>query len=647
MKSLVLFFFIISSLLFFSCNKEAAEQVQFDSEYLPDGVERVAHEIYEPTGENFSSPRVDPPSWWIGMGMDTIDLLVYNESIDDCSISIRGNGLTVLKQRNLENPNYKIISLHISEEAAPGKYNLIFNCEGDSKTPLSFSLHERQNNTQRIDPINTSDIMYLIMPDRFANGDTLNDSFDDMRQTGIYRDKIYFRHGGDLQGIINHLDYLEELGITSIWLNPVQENDMPYSSYHGYANTDHYLIDKRFGSNEKYRELSDALQSRGMKLVMDIVPNHCGTYHYFIQDIPAKDWINQFDEFTWSIHSHPTVRDPYATEDDRIKHFNGWFDRSMPDFNHSNRDVSTYLIQSYIWWVEYAGLDGFRIDTYQYVNQDFMHEMNKQILKEYPGFHLFAENWVYDRALQAQYVSGSALQEDFESYLPATADFQWAFSVKEVCGEKAEWGKGVQKLHYTHGSHYLYDNPLNNIIFLDNHDMDRFYTVVNEDWNAFESGLNLLFTSPGIPCFYYGTELLHKYKASPDGQVRLDIKGGWPSDSENHFSKEGRSSLQNQAFETIKKLIKERRSNPLFLKSRFRHYSPRDFVYSYFYSDETSCLQFIINGNDEAKQIDLQRFDEILKDFSRGNIIQTGKVIDYPSFIDLDTKQSVIIRWSQ
>lgn len=603
--SLILILFVFSIL---SCSKDAKKGDSSTSkehvQYLPEGVERSEHRIFRPTGENFQGERIEPPFWWTGMATDSFELMIYDKDIANDNITLDYPGVTIRDIHRVANPNYLFLSLAFSPEAMPGTLSFERSRGGENQKNYSWELRSRSFAPGRVDRVDATDLMYLIMPDRFANGDPGNDSFEDMRQTGIERKKVYFRHGGDLQGIIDRLSYLQDLGITALWLNPVVENDQPYSSYHGYASTDYYNVDKRYGGNEKYRELADSLQARKMKLVMDIVPNHCGDYHWFIQDIPDSNWIHQFDSFTRSNHSKVSLIDPYAIEEDIRGMNEGWFDYSMPDLNQQHPRLSRYLIQNQIWWIEYAGLDALRIDTYPYADLQWMAKMTQAVLAVYPDFLLFGETWVNDPAILAPFAGGNTFL-GFDTHQPGMMDFPLCFALHKALSEETTWTGGVYNIVEVLSQDYLYPNPLNNVTFLDNHDMSRIFSIVGEDLEKMKSAITLLLTLRGIPCLYYGTEILMPGFSDPDGLVRKDFKGGWPSDLENKFALEGRTYDETAMINHVRKLANLRKEEPGLFTGKYMQYAVNgeERLLKYARELDSSRLVVIFNPGEKKKKL--------------------------------------------
>jgi len=492
--------------------------------------------------------------------------------------------------------------------------------------------------------VTSDDLMYMIMPDRFANGDPSNDSFDDMLQTGIDRSKMYFRHGGDFQGVIDHLDYLSDLGVSALWMTPATENDQPYASYHGYAITDLYKMDRRFGTNDQYVALSVQCQSKGIKLVQDLVFNHVGNMHWFIQDIPSRDWIHQFETFTRSNHSSPTLGDPYASAYDKERMLNGWFDYSMPDLNQKNPHVAEYLIQNAIWWVEYAGVDGYRLDTYQYPDQDFMREMGRRLLKEYPGFYYFGETNVPQRALQSSFVKGGPTSPS-NTVMPGVCDFQLNFALKDALSNEPYWNRGIYQIYYTLADDGLYTNPENNVIFLDNHDMDRIYAVLDYDPVKLKSALSLILTLRGIPCIYYGTEFGFKYRSDPDGKVRQDVPGGWIDDERSIFEASGRTEEEEDIFTHLKTLATYRKSSPALRNGHTTQYAPHDRgeIYTFFRTTKTQTVMVVYNASSTDKEISLKPYAENLGQMHRAKNVLNGKWVDISDSLMVPAHSTLVL----
>jgi glycosidase len=591
---------------------------------LPVGMEKPAHRIIAPTGVDFQGDRVEPPHWWVGMADPVVELLIYRKGVRDAAVEIDYPGVTIREIHRLENPNYLFVELEIAKRAKAGTLSIELKRNGSTET-IPYELKARDPQRLSYQGLGPEDVIYLLMPDRFANGDPENDSVEGMTQTGINRDKMFFRHGGDLQGVLDHLDYFEELGVNALWLNPVLENDQPYESYHGYAITDHYRIDRRFGTNELYKELVDACHDRGIKVIMDIIHNHVGDQHWFIRDLPAKDWIHQFDEFTRTTYRAPTLMDPYAAESDKQQMADGWFDHHMPDLNQEHPRLARYLTQNNIWWVEYSGHDAYRVDTYAYPDQRFMSDWGKALQEAYPELSIFGETWVHGPAVQAQFTQANDLRAGYNSHLPAVTDFQLHYAIQEALTQEQGWTSGAARLYYTLAQDFLYEDPYRNVTFLDNHDLSRFYSVVGEDLQKFTSGLAWLFTVRGIPMIYYGTEIGMKNFTDPDGKVREDFPGGWEEDPVSKFTDAGRTELEKTIFNYTAKLIEYRRNTTALQNGKLTQFVPENGLYVFFRHDDTSTVMVVMNTHQETQTLRLDRFIERTKGFKMATDVMSNK----------------------
>ncbi|MBU2045211.1 MAG: glycoside hydrolase family 13 protein, partial [Bacteroidetes bacterium] len=525
--------------------------------------------------------RVEPSFWWVGFKNHQLQLIVHGNEISQREVQIDYSGVSLKSVEKVENPNYMFLNLLISDDAQPGKFDIIFSLKGKKNLIYSYQLKARNKGTLA-QGVTDKDLIYLIMPDRFANGNYSNDKISGLKDQTFSRDSMYYRHGGDIQGIIDHLDYLKDLGATALWLTPVQENDEFKTSYHGYANTENYKIDPRYGTNELYKKLVEDAHQKEMKIVMDVVPNHVGSQHWTVLDKPFKDWVHQWPSFTRTTYKDQTLFDPHASAADKKLMQNGWFDYHMPDMNQENQMVANYIEQSYIFWIEYAGVDGFRIDTYPYNNLEFMAHWQKRVKDEYPNFTLYGETYVHGMANQAYFTQGKTVNQKIDTELPATTDFQVHFSLLDALNQKFGWTEGVNELYTVLASDYLYQDAYRNVIFLDNHDITRFYSGVGEDFTKFKSGLAMLLTLRGVPQIYYGTELAMPGVNNPDGLLRADFLGGWKADQTNKFTSSGRTSKENEAFNYIKTLANYRKNTPALQTGKMMQYVPVDGIYVYF-----------------------------------------------------------------
>ncbi len=585
--------------------------------------------------------RVEPSSWWVGFKNHQLQLIIYGNQISRRDVRLNYSGVSIKSIEKVENPNYLFLNLLINETTQPGKFNINFSLTGKKDLVYTYELKAR-NQGILAQGVTGKDLIYLIMPDRFANGDVNNDKITGLKDQTFSRDSMYYRHGGDIQGIINHLDYLKDLGATTLWLTPVLENNEFKTSYHGYANAQNYKIDPRYGTNEIYKKLVDEAHQKEMKIVMDVVPNHVGSQHWTVLDKPFKEWVHQWSNFTKTTYKDQTVFDPYASNADKKMMQNGWFDNHMPDMNQENQMVANYMEQSYIFWIEYAGIDGFRIDTYPYNNLEFMAHWQKRVKDEYPNFTMYGETYVHGMANQAYFTQGKTVNQKIDTELPATTDFQVHFSLLDALNQKFGWTEGVNKLYSVLASDYLYQDAYRNVIFLDNHDITRFYSGVGEDFSKFKSGLAMLLTLRGVPQVYYGTELAMPGNNNPDGLLRADFLGGWKEDQMNKFEYSGRTTKENEAFNYFKILANYRKKTPALQSGKMMQYVPEDGIYVYFRYDANQTVMVVYNGNDEVKKLDLMRFEERTNGFLGAKEITNGTQLNGFSTVDLPSRTAYV-----
>ncbi len=567
--------------------------------------------------------RIDPTYWFVGMKNPKLQLLVNAPGIAADQVALATYpGVTLDGFQKLESSNYLIVNLTVSPQAQPGKLKLQFT--GAKPFTYSYELRPRNTDPARTQGLTQADFIYMLMPDRFSNGNPKNDVVKGTRVNHVARDSMYARHGGDLQGIQNHFAYFKQLGVTAIWPTPVIENDMPKASYHGYAVTDCYKVDPRYGTNAEYVQFVKAAHGQGLKVVQDIVLNHWGSYHHLFLDKPAADWFHQFPTFTRSNYNAFALNDPYASKIDRKLENDGWFDTTMPDVNQSNPLVATYLIQNFLWWVESTGLDGYRIDTYPYSELNFLMAWGKAIADEYPKLALFGEAWEGTEAEQAFFAQNILPPVNgFKSNLPGVLDFQICFGIGDAL--KGDNGD-LTKLYHALQGDWLYTDATRNVPFLDNHDMSRFYSVIGEDFNKYKMGIAWLLTLRGTPQLYYGTEVLMKNFADPDGKVREDFPGGWAGDKTNYFA--SRSGPAGAAFDYVSKLANYRKSHPVLSSGKLMQFIPQDGVYTYFrYNDSGECVMIIANNTKNEKKVDGTRFAERTDGFSSGVEVTSGAVV--------------------
>lgn len=588
--------------------------------------------------------RVEPPNWWVGMKTNDLQILVYGNSINDLIPKISNSNIELTSFNKVQNENYLFLNISISENAKPDEVEIDFYKNNVLVDRYIFSLLEREKNASNVEGFDNSDVMYLITPDRFANGDPANDDVKEMYERPN-RDNNRGLHGGDIQGIINHLDYIKDLGFTTVWLNPVLENNMKKSSYHGYSTTDYYKVDPRFGTNELFRELSINAKEKGIKLVMDMIPNHCGSEHWFFKDPPMDNWFNNQSGFKQTSHRRETVQDIYASEIDKREHADGWFVETMPDLNQKNQKMSKYLIQNTLWWIEYARLSGIRVDTYPYSDKDFMSDWTLAVMDEYPNFNIVGEEWS-DNPIVISYWQKDKINHDgYVSYLPTLMDFPLQISFTEALLDDFSWGKGFIKPYTTLANDFLYPNPNNLLIFPDNHDMTRFFTQVNNDIDLFKMGIVYYSTMRGIPQFYYGTEILMNSDENPGdhGLIRTEFPGGWPDHSKNAFTGDGLSYKERQTQLFFKEILNWRKDNKVIHNGKLIQFAPKGGIYSFFRILNNKMVWVIFNRNNSPETLETSRFDELIENYEIAFDVINKKKVSISEKIIINAKSALIL----
>jgi glycosidase len=581
-----------------------------------------------------------PSHWWIGMKQQTLQLMIQSKSDLSAAVKVTGSGLIIKKVFQPENKHYLFIDLLITAAAKPGQYKFTL---GDG-TAFNYELKLRKTNNPNVHQgVRSNDLIYLIMPDRFANGNPANDSFADLQDNVADRQNPYARHGGDLQGVTQKLDYLKGIGVTALWLTPVLENNMPrmtegpyvMSGYHGYWTTDHYQVDKRLGGNGAYKEMVDAAHKKGLKVIQDAVYNHVGSYHHTVLDLPMRDWLNQWPSYTPSNHREELFTDPYAAPSEKKVMIGGWFMPHLPDLNLANPYCANFVIQNNIWATEEFGIDGWRVDTYKYCDEKFLNNINAALIREFPNLTVFGEAWTNSVPASA-YFTENNMDVPFKHQIKGVTDFPLNGAIYDALNQPFGWTEGVNRLYMTLSQDFLYKNPMTNCIFLDNHDMNRFYSMVKEDIAKYKMGLGLLLTMRGIPQIYYGTEVLMKnYKDPNDAAVRKDFPGGWAADATNKFESGGRNAMEQQAFEYFKQLANYRKTSPALTNGKLVQYIPQNGVYVYFRVHANQTIMCILNTSAQQTALPTARFDEIIGSNKFGINIITGESTDLKSSLNL------------
>lgn len=583
--------------------------------------------------------RIEPGNWWIGMKNQSLQLLVYGEKIGETSPSVSYPGVTIKKTHQADNKNYLFIDLTISSSAKAGTFPIHFKRNDKIAYTSHYTLFSRAKNASQVKGFSSADVIYLITPDRFANADETNDIAPGMREKIINRKNDYGRHGGDIRGIINNLDYISAMGFTAIWPMPLLENDMPEASYHGYAITDHYKVDPRFGTLAEYKELADKARQLNIKLIFDGVVNHTGLYYWWMNDLPFKDWINYPDSRKITNHRRTVNPDPYAAAADKELMVKGWFVDQMPDINQQNIFLANFLIQNNIWWIETLGLAGIRQDTYPYSPKKFLEQWTCQIMNEYPGFSIVGEEWSTNPLIAAYWQKGKPNNSGYNGCMKSTMDFPIQEALVQALTEPESWNKGLVKLYEAMANDFTYANPKDLLIFGDNHDMDRLFTFLKKDVNLTQMALTYLLTIRGIPQVYYGTEVLIENSAKPGdhGLIRTDFPGGWKGDTINAFTGAGLSADQLRIQSYLKKLLNWRKNKTVIHTGNTLHFVPAKGVYVYFRYDKKETVMVVMNKNKESVMLDNSRYAEILTgkkaatDIIRGTTYSLSEGISVPA----------------
>ena len=590
--------------------------------------------------------KVAPSFWWAGMKNPELQILLYGEDLALSDVSVSGEGIYLKEAVRQDNPNYLLLYLDLSEAKAQTFQILLKN--GKKKLQVPYELKSRMRRGEDVKGFTSEDVLYLIMPDRFANGNPENDVVGEMREKKVDRTDSFARHGGDIQGISNHLDYIADLGVTAIWLNPTQENDMESGSYHGYAITDYYQIDKRFGSNEDFCALVEKAHEKNLEVVMDMIFNHCGSENYLFKDKPSKEWFNYHSNYVQTSFKTASVMDIHASAFEKKIATDGWFTSVMPDFNQRNRHVARYLIQSSIWWIEYAGINGIRQDTHPYADFDFMSQWCKEVLNEYPYFNIVGETWLNSNVLVSYWQKDSKLAAPLNSNLPTVMDFPLQALMNQAFDEETgEWGGGLYKLYDYQTQDLVYADPMNLLTFLDNHDTSRFAQTdeMAKNLKRYKQAMVFLLTTRGIPQIYYGTEILMTGdKGKGDGDLRKDFPGGWQGDTRNCFVENGRTEQENEAFEFTRQLLNWRKGNQVIGKGSLKHYSIQNGVYVYQREFNGKSVVVIMNGTDDSKELDLTPYQEILPRENAFDVL-TGKNVDLSKKLRLDGRENLILNF--
>lgn len=597
-----------------------------------------------------SSPQinsVEPPYWWTGMANDTLQIMLSGPRIGLTETSMKPyEGVSLIESVRLDSPNYLLLYLTVSDTAKPGVLDFTFS-DGKKKAALRYELKERSK-AVKAQGFDASDVLYLIMPDRFARAGATTDAEASRGleyAVEVDRADLNARHGGNIAGMEQHLGYIDSLGVTAIWVNPVLENDMPGGSYHGYATTDYYRIDPRFGTNGQWRDFVGKAHDRGIKVVMDMIFNHSGSNHRWMKDMPSRDWYNFPDSAVTTNFRLSTLHDPYVSDYDKKRTVDGWFVTAMPDLNQRNPHLRRYLSQNSIWWIEDSGIDGIRMDTYPYADERAMASWIDDVMAEYPGFNIVGECWYGNEGGEAYWQRGSKVNPNGDPRLPTVMDFVLSIKARDAFKGQTDRLEGLNTIYDHLALDYLIPDPTHILTFLDNHDTDRFLLEEPDDLGWWKQAITFLLTSRGIPQIYYGTELLMNgtRAAGGDGNVRRDMPGGFPGDKTDAFTAAGRSDKQNEAFDFIQKLLQWRRGNEPIARGSLKHFMPENGLYVYQRRSGDKEVTVILNGNDSPVTTTMERTLEILPYGSQRRDMLTGETITISPEMTFSPRQILIL----
>ncbi|MDR6843234.1 glycoside hydrolase family 13 protein [Pseudoxanthomonas sacheonensis] len=595
------------------------------------------------SARDFAIDHLEPASWWVGMKHSRVELMVHGNAIGPLQPRLSRPGVTVIDVQRVANPNYLFVTLEIAASASPGTFDIEF-VDGDRVAARHpFRLDAREAGSAARKGFDASDAIYLITPDRFANGDPSNDSVAAMQERAD-RASPNGRHGGDIAGISAHLDYIAGMGFTQLWPTPLLENDQPKFSYHGYAITDLYRVDRRFGSNEDYRALSRSARAKGVGLIMDVVLNHIGSSHWWMRDLPTPDWINHGGKFAPTNHRRTTVQDPHAAPQDKADFVEGWFSPGMPDLNQRNPHLATYLIQNSLWWIEYAGLSGIREDTFGYADAEFLSAWGKAVLDEYPDFSMVGEEWSASPATVAHWQRGKVNADGHVPHMPSMMDFPVHTALRDALREAEGWDTGWIRLYEALANDYLYPDADRLVVFAENHDTTRMLANVKGDVALFKIAMAYLTTVRGTPQFFYGSEVLMEGpREREDGNIRADMPGGWAGDAKNAFTGAGLSPAERDAQDYLRRLLDWRRNTPVVQHGKLQHFAPVDGVYVYFRYDGQDTVMVALNRNAKPAPLALERFGRFIKAGSKGRDAMSGKAVALGTTLELAGDAATII----
>lgn len=602
---------------------------------------------FQVAAKEFDIKHVEPLNWWVGMQHPELQLLVNGDNISALKPEINYPGVALVGVEKTDNKNYLFINLRIADTTKAGRFDIAFKNGDKLVTKVNYRLDARIKDSAARKGFDAKDAIYLLVPDRFANGSTENDSTADQLEK-LNRSVSGGRHGGDIKGMQQHLDYIAAMGFTMVWPTPLVENNMEQYSYHGYSATNHYKIDSRFGSNEDFKHYVAAANKKGLGVIQDIVLNHIGSNHWWMTDLPAKDWVNfpiaGNDKYTATTHRRTAIHDPHAAPDDAKLFTDGWFVQTMPDLNQRNPLLATYLIQNSVWWIEYANLSGIREDTYSYSDKNFLAAWGKYLLEEYPNFNIVGEEWTNNHAIVASWQKGKRNDNGYVSYLPSLMDFPVHEAMRTALNEPEAWGTGFIKLYETIANDFIYADPSHMVVFPENHDTSRIYSALDSNLDLFKNAMVLTATTRGIPQFFYGSEVLAQSpKERDDGVVRSDMPGGWAGDKTNAFTGKGLSAQQADAQQFVKTLLNWRKTSEAIKAGKLMHFVPENSTYVYVRYTDAQRVLVVLNKNAKDTLLDLARFHVALNGKTTGKNILTNTAVDLTKPLALKANTPVVI----
>ncbi|MEO3877764.1 glycoside hydrolase family 13 protein [Rheinheimera fenheensis] len=591
--------------------------------------------------------RIEPANWWAGMQHPKLQLMLHGDKLAQCNVSLDYKGATLSGTTTTANPNYLFINLTLAADIAPGDLPIKLNC-ADTQQTLAYPLLARRAGSARREGFNPSDVIYLLTPDRFANGDPTNDTVPGMLEPANRSDDSG-RHGGDLAGMAQALPYLAEMGFTAMWPTPLTENNQSAYSYHGYAATDLYNIDPRFGNNAQYRELVAKANQLGIKVIQDIIVNHIGHQHWWLNDLPDTNWLNNQDfltgaAFVGTNHNRSTIQDPYASKVDTAQFTDGWFVDTMPDLNHRHPLLATYLIQNSIWWVEYANLSGIREDTYSYADKAFLTEWARRLMLEYPNFNIVGEEWSPNPLIVSYWQRGKLNKDGYVSHTPSMLDFPLYDALLKALTTEESWNSGWIGLYEMPSNDHVYADPFNLVIFEGNHDTARIFSLLDEDMDLYRMAISYLATMRGIPQLFYGTEIaMQSPKVRDDGKVRADFPGGWAGDKVNAFTGQSLNATQQSAQQLVKTLLNWRKSASAIHSGKLLHFAPDNGTYTYFRYNDKQTVMVVMNKQPQPVTLNLARFNEVLPQGKTATEVISGKTIKLDKQLTVPARGTLVL----